>query len=75
MLNIDENKLKLLLEQRKSLLERKRYDGIGDIISSVEMLMVDESVNKRFGCYRYTNPKKNTFMFAINKMEQISGNV
>lgn len=39
MLNIDENKLRLLLEQKRTLIERKRYDGIGEIISSVTLMI------------------------------------
>lgn len=39
MLNIDENKLKLLLEQNRTLIERKRYDGLGEIISSISLMI------------------------------------
>ena len=39
MLNIDENQLKLLLEQKRKTLERKKYDGIGEIISSISLMI------------------------------------
>lgn len=39
MLNIDENKLRLLLEEKRTLIEKKRYDGIGDIISSISLMI------------------------------------
>lgn len=39
MLNIDENQLKLLLEQKRKMLERKKYDGIGEIISSISLMI------------------------------------
>ena len=39
MLNIDENQLKLLLEKRKKELERPKYSGVGEIISSVSLII------------------------------------
>lgn len=39
MLNIDEKQLKLLLEKKKKILERPRYSGIGEIISSVSLMI------------------------------------
>lgn len=39
MLNIEENQLKLLLEHKRKMLERKKYDGIGEIISSVSLMI------------------------------------
>ncbi len=39
MLNIDENKLRLLLEQKRKMLEQKKYDGIGEIISSISLMI------------------------------------
>ena len=39
MLNIDENQLKLLLEQKRKMLERKKYDGIGEIVSSISLMI------------------------------------
>ena len=39
MLNIDENKLKLLLEQRRKKIEQKKFDGIGEIISSISLMI------------------------------------
>lgn len=39
MLNIDENQLKLLLERKKKLLERPKYSGIGEIISSISLVI------------------------------------
>lgn len=39
MLNIDENQLKLLLEKKRKMLERKKYDGIGKIISSISLII------------------------------------
>lgn len=37
MLNIDEDKLKLLLQNRKNLIEKQKYSGIGDIISGISL--------------------------------------
>ena len=39
MLNIDENKLRLLLEQKRKMIEQKKYDGIGEIISSISLMI------------------------------------
>ena len=39
MLNIDKKKLKLLLERRKKLIEKRKGDGLGDIISSVSLMI------------------------------------
>lgn len=39
MLNIDEKQLKLLLERKKKRLERPKYSGIGEIISSVSLMI------------------------------------
>lgn len=39
MLNIDENQLKLLLEQKRKVLERKKYDGTGEIISGISLII------------------------------------
>ena len=39
MLNIDEKELELLLEKRKKKIERPRYDGLGEVISSVSLIV------------------------------------
>lgn len=39
MLNIDENQLKLLLERNRKVLERPKYDGVGEIVSSLSLLI------------------------------------
>lgn len=39
MLNIDENQLKLLLEKKRKMLEQKKYDGIGESISSISLMI------------------------------------
>ncbi len=39
MLNIDENQLKLLLERKRKLLERPKYSGLGEIISSISLVI------------------------------------
>lgn len=39
MLRIDENELKLLLEKRKDNLGRWKYDGIGEIVSSISLFI------------------------------------
>lgn len=39
MLNIDEDQLKLLLEKRRKKLERPKYDGIGEIISGISIMI------------------------------------
>lgn len=39
MLNIDEKQLQLLLEERKKFLERPRYEGFGEIISGISMII------------------------------------
>ena len=39
MLNIDENQLKLLLEKKRKMLEQKKYDGIGESISSISLML------------------------------------
>ena len=39
MLNIDENQLKLFLEQKRKVLERKKYDGIGEIIAAISLMI------------------------------------
>lgn len=37
MLNIDEDKLKLLLQKRKNMIEKQKYGGIGDIVSGISL--------------------------------------
>lgn len=39
MLNIDETQLKLLLEKKRKQLEKPKYDGIGEIISSISLFI------------------------------------
>lgn len=39
MLNIDEKQLRLLLERKKGILERPKYSGMGEIISSVSLIV------------------------------------
>lgn len=39
MLNIDENQLKLLLERKRKRLEKRKYDGLGEIISSISLMI------------------------------------
>lgn len=39
MLNIDENKLKLLLSDKKNKIERPKFNGIGEIISGISIII------------------------------------
>lgn len=39
MLHIDEKQLRLLLEERKKFFERPRYEGLGEIISGISMMI------------------------------------
>ena len=39
MFNIEEDQLKLLLEKKRKIIERKKYDGIGEIISAISLMI------------------------------------
>lgn len=39
MLNIDETQLRLLLERKRKILEKQKYDGLGEIISSLSLMV------------------------------------
>ncbi len=54
MLNIDEDKLKLLLEKKRKIIERPKYSGKGEIISGISLAITLALAD--FSSLKYINP-------------------